>query len=36
MLPVTGIVRVTDENDRALKQFIESWLGSGAPGSGNN
>jgi hypothetical protein len=36
MLPITGLVRVTPHDDAVLKQFIESWLGRGAAGTGNN
>ncbi|HWC84995.1 MAG TPA: DUF3105 domain-containing protein [Solirubrobacteraceae bacterium] len=36
MLPIPGMAGVTAANDGPLKQFIESWLGRGAPGSGNN
>lgn len=36
MLPITGMVRVTGGDDGVLKQFIQSWLGQGATGSGNN
>jgi hypothetical protein len=36
LLPITGLVSVTGRDDTLLKQFIESWLGSGAAGSENN
>lgn len=40
MLPITGLARVSARDDAVLKQFIESWLGQGAPSSppaaGNN
>ena len=40
MLPITGLVTVTGRNDAVLRQFIESWLGQGAPSpprpAGNN
>jgi hypothetical protein len=36
LLPITGMVRVTGGDDGVLKQFIQSWLGQGATGSGNN
>jgi hypothetical protein len=36
MLPITGMVRVTGGDDGVLKQFVQSWLGQGATGSGNN
>jgi hypothetical protein len=36
MLPITGMVNVTAGNDAVLKQFIQAWLGQGAPSSGNN
>jgi hypothetical protein len=35
MLPISGMARVTGRDDAVLKQFIESWLGRGAAGSGN-
>jgi hypothetical protein len=30
------MVNVTAGNDAVLKQFIQAWLGQGAPSSGNN
>jgi hypothetical protein len=36
MLPNNGMVRVNGGDDAVLKQFIQSWLGHGATGSGNN
>jgi hypothetical protein len=36
MLTITGLSRVTGGNGAVLKQFIESWLGRGAAGTGNN
>jgi hypothetical protein len=36
MLPITGMVRVTGRDDAVLKQFIDTWLGRGAPHTGNN
>lgn len=36
MLPITGVTRVTAPGDAVLKQFIQSWLGQGAAGTGNN
>jgi hypothetical protein len=36
MLPITGMVRVNPSDDGVLKQFVQSWLGHGATGSGNN
>ncbi|HEY5317989.1 MAG TPA: DUF3105 domain-containing protein [Solirubrobacteraceae bacterium] len=36
MLPITGLEQVTARDDGVLRQFIQSWLGRGADGSGNN
>ncbi|MDQ6779077.1 MAG: DUF3105 domain-containing protein [Actinomycetota bacterium] len=35
LLPINGIVRVTAGDDALLKQFVQSWLGQGATGSGS-
>lgn len=36
ILPITGIDRITARDDSILKQFIDSWLGIGSTGTGNN